>query len=88
MATRKQSSLLTNFGLTSKKLHQNVGEKLVRVLQLTFMLVHRLASTPLVRLHCNTGALVRGRPPDGHRVFCTLETSFVCESVVNPTPTR
>ncbi len=39
------------------------GRKLVRLPQLTFMLVHHLTSLLFVRLQHNTGAPVRGRPP-------------------------
>ncbi len=43
------------------------GRKLVRLLQLTFTLVHCLTSLLFLRLQRNTEALVRERPPDCHR---------------------
>ncbi len=52
--------------------NQNVGEVLVWLPQLTFMLVYCLTSLLFVRFQHNTGALVRRRPPDCHGVFHTL----------------
>ncbi len=73
MAKRKQSSLLPNFGLTSEKFKwgdQNVGEEARSAA--TANIHAGLTSLVFVNSQCNTGALVKGRPRDCHRMFRML----------------